>query len=517
MPPTHTRPRRDRSALLPAILVGLVVLGLLAALLPPPAAAAGTGEQAAAAPRALPGRVIVGLRGWTGAAARADVMAAAGATASVALDGAEQRTFLLRIPRGRSVSATIARLERLPGVRFAEPDWKVRAQEVADDPYVTNGSLWGMYGGGTSPANAYGSGAVSSWAAGAIGSRSVVVGIIDEGIDRNHPDLAANIWTNPYETAGDGIDNDGNGYVDDIHGWDFFYNDASVYDAGEDSHGTHVAGTIGGLGGNGIGVAGVNWRVTMISAKFLGPGGGYISAAIAALNYLRDLKTRHGIGIVATNNSWGGGGFSQGMLDAIRAAGDAGILFIAAAGNSTSNNDSVGSYPSNYDCSRTLAGAARGYDCVIAVASTTSTGGISSFSSYGATTVDLGAPGSSVWSTLPGNTYGSYSGTSMATPHVTGAAALCAATASGISSGDIRNAVVGGAQPLASLAGKTVTGGRLDVPSTLAICLPPTNPVSGAPSGLTATAVSATRIDLAWTDGATYETSYQVERAPDTG
>ncbi len=521
MPATRTRPAartrrlpRGRS-LLPAIVVVIVIAGLLLSMIPAPAAQAADRKDAGARSFA-PGRVIVGFRPSAGQLARTQAISAVGATSSRSLTGPEGDVVLVRLPATVGVRAAIRRLEALPGVRYAEPDWHVEAAATPNDPYVTNGQLWGMYGGGTTPANQYGSGALSSWDAGSTGSRSVVVGIIDEGVDITHPDLAANIWTNPYDPV-DGQDNDGNGYIDDTNGWDFFYNDRTVKDAGEDSHGTHVAGTIGGVGNNGIGVAGVNWEVTMISTKFLGPGGGSTSGAVSALAYLTDLKTRHGINIVATNNSWGGGGFSQALLDAIEAAGDAGILFIAAAGNSTSNNDSVQNYPSNYQCTQTAAGAARGWDCVIAVASITSTGGISSFSSYGATTVDLGAPGSDIWSSLPGNTYGSYSGTSMATPHVTGAAALCASVAPGITPSQLRGAVTSGTVALNSLAGKTVSGGRLDVPSVLTACSPPTAPVTGSPSGLTATGISSTRIDLAWTDGASNESSYEVERAPDTG
>jgi hypothetical protein len=320
-----------------------------------------------------------------------------------------------------------------------------------------------MYG-DSSPlgTNVYGSQAAEAWAAGNTGNSSVVVGIIDEGIDFNHPDLADNIWTNPYDPV-DGIDNDGNGYVDDIHGWDFFHYDNTIYD-GQDDHGTHVAGTIGAAGGNGIGVAGVNWDVTMIAAKFLGPNGGYISDAIRALDYLTDLKTRHGINIVAANNSWGGGGFSQSMLNAITRAAQAGVLFVAAAGNGGSdgrgdNNDFFASYPANYS---TAAGA--GYDSVISVAAITSSGALASFSNYGSQTVDLGAPGVSILSTVPGG-YAYYSGTSMATPHVTGAIALYAAAHPGATAQAIKAAILesAAATPTASLAGKTLTGGRLNL------------------------------------------------------
>jgi subtilisin family serine protease len=371
------------------------------------------------------------------------------------------------------VEEAIRRLERNPNVRFAEPNWKYNAAAVSNDTYYTSGQLWGMYGddlptavGPAGTTNQYGSQAEKAWNDGFTGSSNVYVGIIDEGFQYAHPDLAANSWTNPFDPL-DGIDNDGNGYVDDIHGWDFFSNDNSTYDGTGDDHGTHVAGTIGGQGGNGAGVAGVNWSTTMISTKFLGPSGGFTADAIEALDYLTDLKVRHGINIVASNNSWGGGGFSQGLLDAIVRAANQGILFVAAAGNSNVNNDTTASYPSNYS---TVGGA--GYEAVIAVASITSTGAKSSFSSYGATTVDLGAPGSAIISSVPDSTYASYSGTSMATPHVTGAAALYASKYPGASANDIRNAILSGARATTSMSGITVTGGRLDVYGALAVSPP---------------------------------------------
>jgi subtilisin family serine protease len=378
----------------------------------------------------------------------------------------------VRVGNGMTMEAAMARLKTNARVKFVEPNYIYKPSAVSNDTYYTNGSLWGMYGsdspGASGPAgttNQYGSNAEAAWNTNLTGSRSIVVGVIDEGVQIDHPDLAPNVWTNPGEVAGDGIDNDGNGYIDDTNGWDFVSNDRTVYDAGQDSHGTHVAGTIGGVGGNASGVVGVNWAVSMISCKFLGPTGGTTLNAVKALDYLTDLKTRHGINLVATNNSWGGGGYSQSLHDAIIRSAKQDILFIAAAGNATANNDTTASYPSNYNTTvGTSTQTAAAYDSVIAVASITSTGAISSFSSYGATTVDIGAPGSSIVSSVPVSTYASYSGTSMATPHVTGAAALYASAQSGrVSAASIRLALLSSAVPTASLAGKTVTGGRLDV------------------------------------------------------
>lgn len=381
-------------------------------------------------------------------------------------DSYSSGTSLVVLGQGIQVDAAVSRLLASPAVVYAEANRDVMNTATPTDTYYTNGSLWGMYGDATSPANQYGSQAGEAWAAGHTGSSSVYVGIIDEGIQFDHPDLAGQVWTNPYDPV-DGKDNDGNGYIDDTHGWDFANNDNTIYDGGNrgtlDDHGTHVAGTIGAKANNGNGVVGMNWNVTMISGKFLGRSGGTTANAIKAIDYFTDLKVRHGMNIVALNNSWGGGGFSQALLDAITRAAKQNILFIAAAGNGGSdgvgdNNDSVASYPSNYN---TTAGA--GYDSVIAVAAITNTGAKASFSNYGATTVDIGAPGQSIWSTTAKNSYSSYSGTSMATPHVTGAAALYASTHTSASALDIKTAILGSAVPTASLAGKTVTGGRLNV------------------------------------------------------
>ncbi|HYU77398.1 MAG TPA: S8 family peptidase [Vicinamibacterales bacterium] len=378
---------------------------------------------------------------------------------------------LLRIPPGLEVAAAARGLQAERAVEFAEPNWIYEHQATTSDPYYADGSLWGVYGpaqaGWTGPLNAFGSQADRAWAAGHVGLASVYVGVIDEGIGFDHPDLYLNVWTNAFDPV-DGIDNDGNGYIDDVHGWDFDRDDNTVFDGSQDDHATHVAGTIGASGSNGIGVAGVNWNVTMISTKFLGRQGGTTANAVKAVDYITDLKHLHGLNIVATNNSWGGGGFSQALLDAINRGGDENILFVAAAGNGGrdgvgDNNDTTANYPSNYSCTSN----GKSYDCVIAVAAITSSGGKASFSNYGATNVDLGAPGSGIYSTVPtksgGWSWASYSGTSMATPHVTGAAALYASTHPGASAQQIKNAILSSTVPTPSLAGKTVTGGRLNV------------------------------------------------------
>jgi len=374
--------------------------------------------------------------------------------------GQKGETALMRLPAGASLADTVRVLSANPAVEYAEPNWIYQHTAVSNDTYYTNGSLWGMYGDATTPANQYGSQAGEAWAAGHTDCSGVLVGVIDEGIYFNHADLTANIWTNPYDPA-DGIDNDGNGYVDDVRGWDFDGNTNNINSGGaNDDHGTHVSGTIAGVGGNGTGVAGVCWSgVKLISGRFLGRRGGTTANAIKAVDYFTDLKTRHGLNIVATNNSWGGGGFSQGLQDAIGRANTAGILFVAAAGNSGANNDTTASYPSNYPNAN-----------IIAVAALASNGTMASYSQYGATTVDICAPGSAVYSTVPVSSkgsvvagYASYSGTSMATPHVTGGVALYASSHPGANAASIKSAILGSAVPTTSCAGKTVTGARLNV------------------------------------------------------
>lgn len=412
----------------------------------------------------VPGEVLVKFRSGVSEVQRSAALRTAAGVVSEkihtrAMKDAGDKEGLALLSTIMSVEDAIDALKNSGEVEYAEPNYYYYHDAVSNDTYYTNGSLWGMYGDATSPTNQYGSQAGEAWAAGKTGSNTVYIGVIDEGAQYAHEDLAANFWVNPYEPV-NGIDDDGNGYKDDIRGWDFDKNDNTTYDGTSDDHGTHVSGTIGGVGGNGKGVAGVCWNVRIISAKFLGRRGGTTANAIKAVDYITDLKTRHGLNIVATNNSWGGGGFSQGLQDAIERANNQNILFVAAAGNGGSdgvgdNNDAVANYPSNYPNAN-----------VIAVASITSTGAKSSFSNYGATTVDIGAPGSGIYSTLPnsaGNSYGSYSGTSMATPHVTGAVALYAASHPGSSAAAIKNAILSSAVPTASLSGKCVTGGRLNV------------------------------------------------------
>ncbi len=492
-----------------AALVAVVIA--LTVALPSPASAAPDPDPKSEAPvphEYAPGVVLVR---YAPSAAPSDRIAAQKSVPTVnvqRISAPAANIDKIRIQPGTKVEDAVRTLARQPGVLYAEPDYIVRTAAVANDPYLTDGSLWGMAGGQSSPTNQYGSHAVDAWGAGVTGSRDVVVGIVDEGIDINHPDLAANIWTNPFDPL-DGLDNDGNGYIDDINGWDFHGDNNTVYDGeGGDSHGTHVAGTVAGVGGNGEGVAGVSWNTTLIPAKFLGPDGGNTSDAIAALDYLTDLSIRHGVNVVASNNSWGGGDFSRGLKDAIERGGRAGILFVAAAGNWASDTDAAPVYPAGYEC---IAG---GFDCVISVAAINSSGERAGFSNYGARTVDLGAPGEEIVSTVPGNQYAYFSGTSMAAPHVTGAIALCAAFDPATTARDRKSAVLRSATATPSLAGITVTGARLDANAMTSRCHTATAPVDGTPHGLTATTNGVNRVQLAWQDRSSNEDGFDVETAP---
>ncbi|MDQ3289315.1 MAG: S8 family serine peptidase [Pseudomonadota bacterium] len=408
------------------------------------------------------GELIVKFRDGTSAAQQDAVRQGLDASKlNTVRAGNSQRgeTALLKLPGNVAVATAVRALSNDPAVEYAEPNWTYQHADASNDTYYTNGSLWGMFGDATSPANQYGSQAGEKWNAGATSCGTVWVGIIDEGYMFSHEDLAANAGKNPGEIAGDGVDNDGNGYVDDVYGWDFAGGDNSVFDGVDDDHGTHVAGTIGGVGGNAKGVAGVCWSVKLFNAKFLGTAGGTTANAIKSVDYMTDMKTRHNLNMVATNNSWGGGGFSQGLQDAITRAGNAQILFVAAAGNSGANNDATPSYPASYSNAN-----------IIAVAALASNGTMASWSQYGATSVDICAPGAAIWSTVPvrskgnvGSGYASYSGTSMASPHVAGAAAMYKSTRSAATAADVKAGILGSAVPTAACNGKVVSNGRLNV------------------------------------------------------
>lgn len=285
----------------------------------------------------------------------------------------------------------------------------------------------------------------------------VIVAVIDTGVDYNHEDLKANMWVNAGETPGNNKDDDGNGIVDDIHGAKFDGGKGSGDPMDDNKHGTHCAGTIAAVGNNNIGVAGVNWKVQIMALKFLrGDGSGSTNDAIRCIDYAIAK------GAKVMSNSWGGGGRSQALQDAIARAEQKGILFVAAAGNESNNNDSNPSFPASYDNAN-----------VLAVAAITPSEDLSFFSNFGAKSVDLAAPGGAadgnkahdIFSTLPGNKYGALAGTSMATPHVSGAAALALAHPAykNATAVEIKELLIKNSRAIGALSGKCVSGGTLDL------------------------------------------------------
>jgi len=375
------------------------------------------------------------------------------------------RLSVVELPGDLPVEEAVERYEDSPDIEYAEPDYKVRpAQSLAtpNDPQYSE--IYGLnntgQNGGTADADID---APEAWGV-TPGSADTVVAVIDTGIDTKHPDLKNNIWTNPGESGTDGsgndkatngVDDDANGYVDDVNGWDFFNDDNTVFDvAADDRHGTHIAGTIAAEGNNEIGVTGVNWQAKIMPLKFVGPEHGTISGAIEALNYAVAN------GATISNNSYVEP-FSQAFYDAIKAADTKGHLFVAAAGNEARDNDATARYPSSYDLPN-----------IIAVAATDNKDSLASFSNYGTTSVDLAAPGVSVLSTLPTgwpNTYGLGNGTSMATPHVAGAAALVKAKFPDLDDSGIKERILSSVDPKPGLANKTKTGGRLNAAQALGV------------------------------------------------
>ena len=354
---------------------------------------------------------------------------------------------VVRLPAGLSLRDAMRAYRRQSQVLYVEPDYVIHVTATPNDTDFAQ--LWGLNNtgqtGGTPGADIH---ALQAWDI-TTGSANVVVGILDTGIDYNHPDLAANVYRNQADCNNDGIDNDGDGYVDDCYGIDTFNHDSDPMD--DYSHGTHVSGTIGAVGNNGQGVTGVNWNVKLFACKFLDANGsGYISGAVECLDYFAWQKD-HGVNLVATNNSWAGGGYSQALADALEQQRQRGILFFAAAGNGAADNDAFSVYPADY-----------GLPNVVAVAATDASDQLAGLSDYGNTSVGLGAPGVSIVSTLPGGAYGGESGTSMATPFVTGVAALLAAQDPARGMMAIRNLILAGADPVPALTGKTITGGRLN-------------------------------------------------------
>lgn len=343
---------------------------------------------------------------------------------------------LIQLSEEQSVDDAVSEYSQREDVLYAEPNYIYFPSVIPDDSQFS--SQWGLNKLSDDDING-----PEAWDI-TTGSDTIVIGVIDTGVDYTHPDLVDNMWVNPGEIPGNGIDDDNNGWIDDIHGIDTFNDDGDPMD--DDNHGTHVAGIIAAKSNNGLGIAGTSWNTKIIACKFMNPDGGNTLDAVRCLDYFRDLKAR-GVNIVATNNSWGGDWNSTTLRDAIAEQQDSNILFIASANNDGRDIDQVPSYPASYDLPN-----------LVAVAAYDSNGRLAGFSNYGRKTVALGAPGASILSTLRGGSYGFFDGTSMAAPYVSGAVALLAAQDDTRDWRQLRNLVISSGKDSSDMSPVTQTG-----------------------------------------------------------
>jgi subtilisin family serine protease len=422
------------------------------------------------------GEVLVKFRPSASAQTVSSVASRVEATAVTRILNTDLRK--IKFAKTKQVESVVQTLQSLPEVEYAEPNYIYYALNTPNDPSFDE--LWGLENTGQSGGLAGADiSAVQAWDV-TTGSDEVIVGIVDTGIDYQHEDLAANIYKNPGEdawanpndpTSGNGIDDDGNGKVDDWIGWNFI--DETNVAKDDNMHGTHVAGTVGAVGNNGKGVVGVNWKVKLVPLKFLDyDGSGTTEDAIEAIIYAADL------GAKILNNSWGGGAYSQALLDAIKYANEKGVLFVVAAGNDGTNNDETPTYPANYNVENVISVAASdradqralwgsgddgsddcGFNCSSAMAATPG-------SNYGPKTVHLAAPGKEIYSSVPGG-YRTLSGTSMATPHVVGAAALLLARDPSLTAVQLKQVLMNSVDVLPAFEKTVISGGRLNVAAAL--------------------------------------------------
>ena len=358
----------------------------------------------------------------------------------------------VRVPDGMSVAEAMQHYQAIYGVDGVQPNYYYKPDAVANDEFF---------------ANLYGLTKISAPAAWDLttGSSSVVVAVLDTGTRYTHPDLVNNIWTNPGEFPNNGVDDDANGFVDDYYGWDIRFNDSDPIDLDSGisgSHGTHTAGTIGAVGNNLVGVTGVNWNVKIMTIKIFNNtvwDDTTSAMLINAYNYVRMMKNR-GINIKVTNNSYGGCteacGYDPATRDAIDALGDAGVLNVFSAGNNAANSDTSPQYPAAFES-----------PSIVSVAASDSTDAKAPFSNYGLVAVDIAAPGVGIQSTVPPTSYSFSSGTSMAGPHVAGAAALLAAYNPSLSAASLKASLLNSVDVLGPWAGIVKTGGRLNVDRAL--------------------------------------------------
>lgn len=425
-----------------SVAVALVAV-LVTGMMPASGARAGSGADDVPAPHVelghVPGEVIVRYRDGADAASRRHARSAVAAPSF--RGGPVPGSEVVRVDG--PVRAAVRALEASPAVLYAEPNHLWQALDTPNDPLY--GQQWALGTGGGSIA------APVAWDI-TSGEGGPVLAVVDSGMQMDHPDLSPNRWVNAGETAGNGIDDDGNGYVDDRHGWDWVGNDPDPTD--QHGHGTHVSGIAGARGDDGYGVAGLSWGPRVMVLRALDHQGVGTTANIAkAFSYAAAKGAR------IVNASFGGSQSSQTLSEAI--TNSPGTLFVTAAGNGGSdgvgdNNDLIGSYPCNVVASNLLCIAASDRNDELA-----------SFSNYGSTTVHLAAPGTSILSTTRGSSHGSASGTSMATPFVAATASLLWTHTPSASVGQVRNAILNGVDRLASMEGKLISGGRLNAYAAL--------------------------------------------------
>ena len=454
----------------------LIALALLGCIAAQPASAAAV--EAPAPPSAgVPDELIVRFSAHATGSQRVALRDSVDADAvrGLPLPGGQ----LLRLEGDMSADEAIERLERSRGVLYAEPNVVRTSSATMNDPFL--GQLWGLRNTGQIVQGTSGTAgddiaALSAWDL-TTGSATASVAVIDTGVAASHPDLTGQIATNTGEVGGNGIDDDANGYVDDVAGWDFVGDDPDPDDA--NGHGTHVAGTIAARGNDGAGVVGVAPTTRIMALRVLDANGsGSLADVLSAYGY----AVRRGARVV--NLSLGGDSSSRAERDAIAAA--PGVLFVAAAGNGGSDGlgddgDMAGEYPCAYDLAN-----------VVCVAASDRNDDLASFSNYGATSVDLAAPGVDILSDLPPSSTGApryafYDGTSMATPHVSGVAALASAFSPSASVGTVKHALLDGTDARPALSDTTVSGGRLDARRTLELLSDAPAPTPMSPPATTKT------------------------------
>ncbi len=394
--------------------------------------------------------------------------------------------FLVEGPKTMAPEQVEQTLARVPGFKYIVPDYRYEADAIPNDQFF--GSLWGLHNTGqTGGQNDVDIDAVEAWNT-STGSNQVVIGISDTGVDYNHPDLNDNIWINPGEIPNNFQDDDLNGYVDDVRGFDFIFGDNDPMD--ESDHGSHVGGTAGAEGNNGQGITGVGWNVKLLPLKIGGAAGLSGAAGVAAMYYVYTLKTRanDAANVRAVNMSWGGPGFDPSMDFIISAHNTVGIMSVSSAGNGGpdfvgDNNDVVPHYPSSY-----------AQPNMIAVANLTSLNGREISSNFGSTTVHLAAPGTNILSTIrvSSGQYAFLTGTSMASPHVAGAVAVLFSAAPNATVADVKNAIMQSVDPVPAFAGITVSGGRLNLNAALGRLATPVAPAAPNLAATSDTGISPT-------------------------